>query len=198
MSELDSVSPARTAEEVLTFWFGPPGDRARPRREWFIKNPEFDARVAAHLLPLHERAAREELPEWRSRPDACLALVILLDQVPRNVFREQPRMFATDPLALATARVAIAARFDRQVPPVQRWFFYLPFEHSEAFDDQQRSLELFDSLRDDPDSASVIAYARRHHDVIARFGRFPHRNPILGRASTPAEAEFLQQPGARF
>ena len=127
-----------------------------------------------------------------------MALILLLDQFPRNLFRGTPRAFATDPQALAAARNAVDRGFDRHFLPVRRWFLYLPFEHAEDLQLQQQSVKLFEQLRDDAASASTIDYAIRHFEVIQRFGRFPHRNQILGRQTTPEEAEFLNQPGSSF
>lgn len=129
----------------------------------------------------------------------CLALVLLLDQVPRNCFRDQPQAFATDSQALEIARVAVAQGFDQQVTPVQAWFFYLPLEHSENLADQEESVRLFRALSlRHPASADTLDYAERHRAVIARFGRFPHRNAILGRPSTPSELTYLAEPGSGF
>lgn len=190
---------ANEARELLDFWFGKPSDRnyGREKKAWFIKSAAFDAEVS-RFLPLYKRAAVGALDDWQASPDGCLALVILLDQIPRNLFRHTPKMYATDDKALAIARVAIARGFDTQLLPVQRWFIYLPFEHSEDLACQQQAIALFSTLRDDPQSASAIDYAYRHYRVIERFGRFPHRNAILGRANTPEEEEFLQQPGSSF
>jgi uncharacterized protein (DUF924 family) len=125
-------------------------------------------------------------------------LILLLDQVPRNIFRGQPQMYATDEQALNLAQFAVENNWDEQLLPVERWFIYLPFEHSENLDHQCQAVALFRKLSDDPDSASAIDYAIRHFEVIRQFGRFPHRNSILGRENTAAEAEFLQQPGSSF
>lgn len=187
-------------EEILGFWFGQPGEAGygKPRKVWFVKEPAFDQEVRLRFLGDYELAAAGKLEDWQSTPAGCLALVILLDQFPRNMFRNQPKAFATDSQALAVAQYAVAQGFDRQMLPVQRWFIYLPFEHSENVDHQRRSVELFRRLSDDPDSADTIDYAVRHLEIIERFGRFPHRNQILGRETTPEEAEFLQQPGSSF
>ena len=147
---------------------------------------------------LHAAAARGEREQWLAAARPALALAILLDQFPRNMYRGTPHAFASDPQALAVARAIVAHGLDRELLPVQRWFVYLPFEHAEDIEAQRESLRLFASLGDGPDAASVQDYAQRHHDVIARFGRFPHRNAILGRESTPEEVEFLAQPGSSF
>ncbi len=133
------------------------------------------------------------LEQWRSTPLAALALVVVLDQFSRNMFRGTPRAFAGDPAALAAATVALERGFDRLLSPAERIFMYLPFEHAEDLAAQHRSLALFEAL--DPND---LEYARRHHEIIARFGRFPHRNAVLGRESTPEEIEFLKGPGSSF
>ena len=142
-------------------------------------------------LPLH-------LLSWLERPPSALALIILLDQFPRNMFRDSAETFAADRLALGAAQTAVRLGHDQSLLPVQRVFVYLPFEHSEDIACQRRSLELFESLAPYPELANTIEFARSHHDVVARFGRFPHRNRQLGRVNTSAEEEFLRQPGSRF
>lgn len=187
-------------ELILQFWFGSleQPNYGKQRKEWFIKNPEFDHEVRAKFLEIYEQAATGNLDHWKESPLSCLALIILLDQFPRNMFREQPKAFATDEKALNLAKYAIAQGFDRQLLPVQRWFIYLPFEHSENLADHHLNIQLFSTLKDDPDSASTIDYAYRHLEIIERFGRFPHRNIILGRSTTLEEEEFLSQPGSSF
>lgn len=188
------------AKRILDFWFGTPEQASygKPRQIWFIKKPEFDREVEARFLSDYEQAAAGNLDTWKSSPLSCLALILLLDQFPRNMFRGKPQAFATDWQALSTAQYAVAQGYDRELLPVQRWFVYCPFEHSENLEDQNRSVALFQQLSDDPDSADAINYALRHREVILRFGRFPHRNKILERVSTPEEEEFLQQPGSSF
>jgi len=187
-------------KEILDFWFGKPeeAEYGKIRKFWFTKNPKFDQEVRSRFLSVYQQAAAGELDTWRTSPDSCLALIILLDQFPRNLFRSQPQAFASDPQALSLAQYAINQGFDQQLLPVQRWFIYMPFEHSENLEHQYQSVELFSSLKDDPNCASGVDYAHRHLQVIERFGRFPHRNQILGRESTPEEIEFLQQPGSSF
>lgn len=186
--------------EILDFWFGredEPG-YGKPRQVWFTKKPEFDQQIQTRFRQDYELAAAGQLDDWKSSPHSCLALIILLDQFPRNMFRGTAQAFATDPQALAAAKYAVVNNFDKELLPVQRWFVYLPFEHSEDLNHQRQSVELFKQLSDDPDSADTLSYALRHLEVIERFGRFPHRNLILGRKSTPQEAEFLTQPGSSF
>jgi uncharacterized protein (DUF924 family) len=188
------------AKRILDFWFGSPEQASygKPRQIWFIKKTEFDRELQARFLNDYEQAAAGELDDWKSTPLSCLALILLLDQFPRNMFRGTAQAFATDWQALSIAQHAVARGYDRELLPVQRWFIYCPFEHSENLADQNRSVALFQQLSDDPDSAEAIDYAIRHREVIARFGRFPHRNEILERVSTPEELEFLQQPGSSF
>jgi uncharacterized protein (DUF924 family) len=148
---------------------------------------------------LIDSALRGELSNWATRAPSALALVIVLDQFTRNARRDTAGMFAGDALARATARAMCAAGHDLQLAGVQRQFAYLPFEHSEDLGDQLESLRLFAQLgRDEPALAGLMEWAQRHHDIVARFGRFPHRNAALGRASTPEEAAFLKQPGSGF
>ena len=192
--------PPPEAVAILAFWFGTEDEPAfcTPRALWFRADAAFDRAVGAHCQALHLEAAAGRLDHWADTPLGCLALLILLDQAPRNLFRGTPRAYATDRQALAHARAAVDAGFDRPLRPVQRWFIYLPFEHSETLADQARSVALFEALKDDSASAAALDSVRRHHEIIARFGRFPHRNAILGRVSTPAEEAFLTQPNSSF
>jgi uncharacterized protein (DUF924 family) len=173
------------AEEVLRFWFG------QDAKRWFEKNATFDAEVRSRFLPLYEELASNS--EWLSQPRDCLARIVVLDQFPRNMFRGTPRAFATDPLALAAAKHAVARGYDRDLLPVEKQFVYLPFEHSESLADQERACELMGALNEE-----LHDWAVKHKVIIERFGRFPHRNAILGRESTPEEIEFLKQPGSGF
>jgi uncharacterized protein (DUF924 family) len=182
----------------LLFWFGPPGRRGKRDKRWFDRSDAFDRECKERFLGLHERAAAGELASWNDDPSEGLALILLLDQFPRNMFRGTPRAFATDRLALEAARQAVDRGFDRTLLPVERMFLYLPFEHSESLEDQTRACELTKPLDAYPETADAYRYAVLHRDIIERFGRFPHRNAILGRASTPEEIEFLKQPGSSF
>jgi uncharacterized protein (DUF924 family)/GNAT superfamily N-acetyltransferase len=187
------------AEVLLDFWFGPPGDpdRERRRKIWFKGTEEFDAALRRVFLADHEAAAAGTLRSWEASAEGALALVLLLDQVPRNIFRGTPRAYATDAEARATADRAVERGFDRLVPPVWRSFFYMPFHHSENIADQRRALALFEALPRDPHRAgSLRRYGRPYIEVIERFGRFPHRNEILGRQSTAAEIAFLAELGS--
>ena len=174
-----------TPTDVLGFW------RAAGMGKWFGGGEAFDAACRAGFLDAHHAAARRELEAWLGDADGALALVLLLDQIPRNVFRGSGHAFATDGLARHYADRAIEAGFDGQVEHALRFFFYLPFEHEETLAGQERSLALFAGLGDD----KLMGYARAHRDVIARFGRFPHRNAALGRTSTPDERAWLEAGG---
>jgi uncharacterized protein (DUF924 family) len=182
---------------VLDFWFCPESspDHMRPRPIWFASNPRFDLETRDALQPLHSAAATGGLNWWAENPDGALALLILLDQVPRNIHRGTPAAYETDSLARAIAAIAYSRGFDRGQPPVRRWFIYMPWMHSENLRDQGRSVSLFEQLVDDPYSRASINAAHRHYDIVDRFGRFPHRNAILGRESTPEELAFLKEEG---
>jgi len=186
------------AAEVLRFWFGDGSDYGKSRKAWFEKNPDFDREIRDRFLPLVEEGAAGELHAWQGTPGECLALVIALDQFPRNLFRGEAKAFGSDSRALGAAQQAIDAGYDVGMLPVERLFLYLPFEHSESLDDQWRSLALMGRLAPWPETADVFSYAVRHWEIVRRFGRFPHRNAALGRASTPEELEFLRQPGSGF
>ena len=176
--------------DVLGFWFAP-GMSSR----WFAGDPSFDAEVKGRLGRASEAALRGELDAWAETPEGALALVLLLDQVPRHLLRGDARAFDGDPAARAVTRRAIEAGFDRELDQAQRLFLYLPLEHSEALDDQEDCCRLVEELTDNPDWAG---YARRHRDIIARFGRFPHRNAALGRETTAEEESFLKEPDSSF
>ena len=188
------------AGEVLDFWFGredEPG-YGESRAEWFRKDPGFDAAVKELFGELYEEAAAGHLDGWRDDAKGCLALVIVLDQFPRNMFRGDGRTHATDAKALETSKYAVEHALDRELPAFQRMFLYMPFMHSENASDQLRSVELFGRLADEPGAPDVTSYAVGHMKIVERFGRFPHRNEILGRATTPEEAEFLKTEGSSF
>ena len=184
------------ATALIDFWFGPPGDpqRGEHREIWFRATDEFDAALRREFLADYEAAAGGALRSWEASPEGALALLLLLDQVPRNIFRGTPRAYATDAAAVAVADRAIARGFDQLVPPAWRLFFYMPFHHSEAIDDQRRSVALVNTLPRDRDrSGGVRRYGVPYLEVIERFGRFPHRNEILGRQSTPEEIALLAE-----
>jgi uncharacterized protein (DUF924 family) len=188
------------AKPILEFWFGHRDEPnyGKPRKTWFNKTPEFDEELRTRFGKDYQKAAAGHLDDWIDLPETCLALILLLDQFPRSLFRGTAEAFATDWEALSAAQQAIALGYDRAFLPVQCWFVYLPFGHSENLDHQRQSVKLFEQLSHDPDSTSAIEYAYRHLEIIERFGRFPHRNAILGRTSTPEEIEFLQQPDSDF
>lgn len=191
--------PSRS-DEVLDFWFGredEPG-YGEFRAEWFRKDPAFDAEVTQRFGELYEEAASGELEGWRDDARSCLALVIVLDQFPRNMFRGDGRTHATDTAALETSKYAVEHALDRELPGFQRMFLYMPFMHCEYVEDQRRSVELFRRLADEPGAPDVTSYAAGHREIVERFGRFPHRNEILGRQTTPEEAEFLKTEGSSF
>jgi len=187
-------------EDVVDFWFGAEGspERGRARAQWFRKDAAFDDAIRARFGAAVERALEGEYTAWDATPAGALARVVMLDQFTRNVFRDTPRAFAGDARALAAADAALARGFDRALDPVQRGFLYLPFEHAEDASMQHRSLALFGGLARETGDDTLLVWARKHADVIFRFGRYPHRNAVLGRASTPEEVEFLAQPGSRF
>ena len=172
------------AREVVDFW-----REAGPSR-WFAKSDAFDAEFLSRFSDAHQAAARGELDHWTDDAEGTLALLVLLDQLPRNAWRNNPHMLATDGLALAVAKKAIAAGFDQQFEKELRPFFYLPFMHSEVLAEQERSVELNAAL-----DANTQRYAVLHRDIVARFGRFPHRNRMLGRSTTAEEQKFLDKGG---
>lgn len=177
-------------DQVLDFWFvqaGPP--------QWFNGGADFDQQVEQVLGDAYAAAAQGALTSWEGGADGLLALCILLDQVPRNIFRGTSRAFATDAKALELARRAVDGGHDMLVPAERRAFFYLPFEHAENMEDQRRAVRLFAGRTENPE---YLDYACKHLVVIAEFGRFPHRNAILGRENSPAEREYLARPGAGF
>ena len=177
------------SEDVLGFWIG-----AGPKK-WFAHDAAFDAAIRARFEALHLSASRGEHIDWAQTARGALALLVLLDQFPRNIWRGSAHAFATDPLARSVAEAALACGFDAQVEPALRPFFYLPFEHSERLQDQDRSLALCQALRDDAGDENTLRYAVLHRDIIIRFGRFPHRNRVLGRQTTAQEQAFLDGGG---
>lgn len=175
--------------EVITFWF----EEASPK-QWFAKDPEFDNAVTQRFAELHARAARCELFPWRQAAAGRLAEIIVLDQFSRNMFRDRPQAFACDALALALAQEAVAHGVDQALPAKQRAFLYMPYMHSESAVIQARAVELFKA----PGLEDNYKFALQHKAIIDRFGRYPHRNAILGRESSDEERTFLQSPGAGF
>ena len=173
----------KTAQDVLDFWFSP---QMEPM--WFAKSDDVDAQIRDQFAATYEAAHRRELDDWAETAEGALALVIVLDQFPRNLFRGSGRAFESNDLALEHARSSLDAGFDTQVDPQRRQFFYLPFMHSEDLPDQTRSVELYEALGND----NSLRFAIAHRDIIQQFGRFPHRNAALDRPNTPDEAEFLK------
>lgn len=191
------MSKTTTADNVLDFWF----QRDKPlayRDCWFEKSDAFDAQIAAQFGAAVESALAEGHADWAATPEGALALVILLDQFPRNLFRNQTKAFAGDARARIVARQAVDRGFDIALPPVMRLFFYMPFEHSETLADQDLAHLLFSALDKDLPGHDLAHWADKHRVIIARFGRFPHRNAALGRQSSPEEIDFLKQPGSSF
>jgi uncharacterized protein (DUF924 family) len=179
--ETSGASPA----QIVSFW------RDAGSEKWFEKDEIFDRDIASRFLATHEAAACGELAAWEDTAEGALALVILFDQFPRNMFRGSVRAFATDPLARAAADRALARGFDKATERALRPFFYLPFMHSESLADQNRCLRLYETLGD----AELLRFAILHRDIIVKFGRFPHRNQVMNRVTTPAEQEFLDSGG---
>ncbi len=189
-----------TPEAVLDFWFlplGEPGHGAQ-RKAWFVADPAFDAEVRRRFAAAVDAAALGTLDHWQDEGSACLALVLLLDQFPRNIHRGTAGAYLGDDKARAAAAHALARGYDREVGRWHRVFFYLPFEHSEDLADQRLSMELLGSLGEDAEGQQLAEAATRHLRVIERFGRFPHRNEILGRPSTPEELAYLAGPGPHY
>ena len=184
------------ADAVLDFWFGREGEPGYGgfREEWFRKDAEFDREVRDRFEALYEEAVAGNLDGWREDARSCLALVILLDQFPRNMFRGESRSYVTDKKAQETAEYAVDHAVDRELPEFQRMFLYMPLMHSENLSHQRRSVELFRGLGE----GDAESYAVRHMEIVERFGRFPHRNDVLGRPTTAEEAEFLKEPGSSF
>lgn len=198
------ISPAT----ITTYWFGPPADDAvmaqNQRRLWWSKDPAVDYEIRRRFAPHVMAAASGKYTAWADAAQGRLALILLFDQFPRNLYRNSPRAFAYDHLARELALAGIAAGIDRQLRPIERVFFYLPLEHAESATHQEHCVRLYEQLLAalppawHDTFAGYLRFAERHRNIIRRFGRFPHRNRILGRVSTPEEAAFLQQPGSSF
>lgn len=175
--------------QIMEFWF----EETNPK-QWWIKDGDFDALLVERFSDIHTRASRCELFEWREHPEGRLVEIIILDQFSRNMFRDTPQAFASDPMSLALSQEAIACGADRELTPVQRSFLYMPFMHSESLQIHEIAVELFRANG----IQSNLDFEFKHKEIIERFGRYPHRNEILGRQSTAAEIEFLTQPGSSF
>jgi uncharacterized protein (DUF924 family) len=195
-------------EDIVSFWFGAEADDAAVAQNkaalWWAKSADTDEEIQARFADLVEKAAGGELKEWEASPRGRLALILLTDQFPRCIYRDSPKAFAHDHHALRWSLEGIDDGFERALRPIERVFFYLPLEHSERLENQDRSVDLFRQLLDGalPSQKKVfeefLDFAVRHREIILRFGRFPHRNRVLGRASTPAELAFLSEPGSSF
>lgn len=185
--------------DVLHFWFGAPSDPGfgNTRPIWFAKSAATDELVRDRFGSTVEAALNGEIDDWARSPRGALAAIIVLDQFPRNIYRDTPRSFAGDAQALRRASNLVDRDDDRLLGHFERWFVYMPFEHSEFLNDQLESVRLFEQLAREG-LAEPLPWAIKHHDVIKRFGRFPHRNAILGRESTAEEIEFLKEQGSRF
>ena len=187
-------------DEILSFWFGELrddkayGDGRFPI--WFAQNPQFDQEIKVRFAADYQLAAERKLDDWKKTPRGSLALILLLDQFPRNMFRGDRQAFATDPLALEVAEYMIREGFDLELLPIARLFVYLPFMHSEKLEHQRQSVALFQKLAQERDYVDALPRAIRRMEIIERFGRYPPRNTILGRVSTPEEVEFLKQSGS--
>ncbi len=177
----DRIEP----KNVLDFWF------AAGAEKWFEKSDDFDAEIIARFRSHHEAARDGSYDDWAETANGCLALIILLDQFPRNMYRGSAEAFAADDKALALAKATVEKGFDMELPQNIRMWIYLPYEHSEEMDDQERCIALMERSQLD----DVVAWAHEHADIIRRFGRFPHRNTVLGRVSTAEEIAFLEEGG---
>ena len=187
--------------DVLDFWFAAPGtpEHNRTRAEWFRKSDAFDNEIRTRFGALIDEALAGKLESWRESVDGALAYILVLDQFTRNSQRGTPKSFAGDGQALAAARALVASGADRTLPGVRRQFAYLPFEHAEDVAMQDESMRLFTDLAaSDPALAGLPVWAEKHRAIVVRFGRFPHRNAVLDRKSTPEEEAFLREPGSSF
>lgn len=196
----DNQNAASGAEKVLRFWFAeePGSKEGMLQSRWFFPTPEFDRLCTTRFLASYEDAAHGRLEDWKNGPRSCLALVLLLDQFPRNMFRGTARAFATDPKARELSRHAIESGFDRELSPIMRMFLYLPLEHSENLNDQLESVRLTSELvSQNRDCTEILQHAEQHLEIIRRFGRFPGRNHALGRQSTQEEMDFLKDQKRR-
>ena len=199
MSHIEAM--AIGPQQVLDFWFGAPdsAEFGTQRKAWFVKDAEFDRRIVERFGPTIERALRGELDAWAQTPSGALARILLLDQFTRYAFRGDRRAFAGDAQALAAAIALVGSRQDESLPSVLRAFAYLPFEHAEGLAMQDEAIRLLTRLvATSPELASMLDSAHRHRSVIERFGRFPHRNTILGRRSTAEELAHIATPGTGF
>lgn len=193
---MEGAAPLGGYARVLDFWFGEPRGASRP--EWFRKESAFDGAIRERFGVLHAHAAGGGLGDWEREPESALALVVVLDQFSRNLFRNDARAFAQDARALRVAKAIVERGWDRERLPVERQFLYLPFEHAEDMAEQDRAMALFGALEGFPETKGLTEWAEKHRVIIRRFGRFPHRNAALGRVSTPEEIAFLREPNSSF
>jgi uncharacterized protein (DUF924 family) len=200
-----SKSQTERVNEILNFWFG--SDPHKPLSEqekWWKVDPHFDAEVRKKFEDDFKRAVDGRYEDWSKTARGSLALILLFDQFSRNIYRGTPEAFAQDPIALEVALDGLEKGQDRELSLVERWFFYMPLEHSEELDIQKKSVKLFETLKEEADGNLTTAlehaheFALRHYEIVQRFGRFPHRNTILGRKSTRSEEEFLKEPNSSF
>ncbi len=194
----NSAAIAPAAEAVLNFWFGDARERGQSRVQWFQKDAAFDEEIRTRFLATYEQVVAGQFADWKDHAESCLALIVILDQFPRNMFRDTSRAFEADSMARKATRYAIAREYDRLLKPVERIFIYLPLEHAEHLPDQELCLRLMKELSAFRETRDMHVWAEKHLVIIRRFGRFPHRNAALGRASTAEEIEFLKQPGSGF
>ena len=198
---MSDAKKATGPDAVLDFWFGAAGsaEHGTQRKAWFVKDAAFDRAIAERFGATIEQALRGELGAWAATPEGALARIVVLDQFTRNAFRGERRAFAGDAQALAGASALVGSRQDETLPPLMRAFAYLPFEHAEGMAMQDEAVRLFTRLvAVAPELRSMLDYAHKHRAVIERFGRFPHRNAILGRRSTAEELEYVGTPGTAF
>lgn len=186
------------AQAVLAFWFGEARERGQNRPQWFKKEAAFDEEIRTRFLPSYEQAVAGDFAHWVDHAQSCLALIVMLDQFPRNMFRDSRRAFEADSMARKATRHALAREYDRTLRPVERIFMYLPLEHSEHLPDQELCVRLMRELSAFRETRDMHMWAEKHRVIVHRFGRFPHRNAALGRESTKEEIEFLKQPGSGF
>ena len=196
------------AESILEYWFGTEADDVMAAKQqaelWWKKNPVVDQEIRERYSSLLDAAVSGRLDDWLAEPRGHLAMIILADQFSRNMYRDTPRSFASDPFAQTWCKAGLENGADRKLRPLERVFFYLPMEHSESLEDQHRSVALCRELAESVPEAhrelfdGYLNYAVRHRKIVERFGRFPHRNAILGRESTEEEIAFLQKPGSSF
>lgn len=189
LSANTNMKVVKMINEVLTFWFQESGPE-----QWFAKDDMFDKKISNKFLAVYEALVAGAYEDWRLSSQGCLAEIIVLDQLSRNMFRGDPKAFAADSQALECANYAISMAYDRDFSQTERNFLYLPFEHSENMVDQEKSIHYFTENGDE----NTLDYAIKHKKVIDRFGRYPHRNDVLGRASTDEELAFLKEPGSTF